>query len=493
MKAKKAIKTRILLFFSLVMAIAALCSFYSLFTSFRLASLVDSLTGTERLMRSIRNEMALSKRNLDEALMTQRHEVLVAAYASLDTLRDLAPSSPLVRPSQEQLMVQDIGELVRTYTRQVEGVMKAKAVRDVVGYTETYKEADRIAYYIDIMIDKVLIENLNYRTEAYRSFSGMYQSLQIYNTLIVLSAIMLSALLIILFTDRLTRPLISLAYLADTISSGRFEVPDLPVQRQDEVGVTAMAFNQMKHNIRRYIDELQEKAEVERRLSDQRLKNLEMQHLLRSTEIASLRSQMNPHFLFNSLNTGIQLAILEEADRTAEFMGILAELFRHNVRRLWRVNSIEDELTGLYYYSDLLAIRFGDIYSIEISIPEPFRFIQIPPLVFQPLIENAVIHGFAEMEKGGAVSLSAENAEEEIVFRIRDNGCGIAPASIENALAPSSFTEEDLSSRRGVGLRNVILRLRLFFKREELVEIYNRPSGGTEILIRIPGNEVQYV
>ena len=390
-------------------------------------------------------------------------------------------------------MVKDISFLIDKYALQMNGVVEAKTVRDNVGYREAYKAAELTASYIDMYIDKVLIENLNRRTSAYLFFSESYQQLQLFNFILVLSAILLTVLLINLFTDTLTRPIVRLARMADELSNGNFDVDDVVVQTEDEIGVTAKAFNQMKLSLHNYILEVREKAKIEKNLSRQKVKNLEMRHLLKNAEIASLRSQMNPHFLFNSLNAGAQLAIVEEAERTAAFMSNLAALFRHNVRRLWRTNTIADEIKGLEYYTELLKVRFGETYRVEMDIARELHSLQFPPLIFQPLVENAIIHGFRDSEKGGIIRISGCKQNSRIHFSVEDDGCGIPTELIGPTLKPVHFSDEDFSSQEGMGMRNVVLRLRLFFERENIVQISNRDGRGTYIEILLREKEVRYV
>ncbi|MFO7731020.1 MAG: histidine kinase [Spirochaetia bacterium] len=493
MRPKRTIRNRLLLFFILIMLITALTSVYSLFTSLRLGGRVDQLTRTEVLMRNIRGQLSETKQALDNYLLLQHEENRKQVQRTTENLQALVVGRNTPYQSQEQLMVKDINSLINRYTIQLNGVIEAKTVRDIVGYSEAYKSAELTASYINSYIDKVLIENLNRRTDAYRFLSESYKQVQLFNFYLVVTAILLTVLLIMLFTDSLTQPVVRLAHLAEEISRGNFEVEDVQVNTNDEIGVTAQAFNEMKNSIRRYVEQMQEKAQIEKNLAAQKVKNLEMQHLLKNAEMASLRSQMNPHFLFNSLNTGVQLAILEEADRTAEFMGNLAYLFRHNVRRLWRSNTIDDELKGLRYYADLLKVRFATTYRIEISIPEELRQIRFPPLIFQPLVENSIIHGFEHQEGGGQVSVTGCRENGKIVFRVIDDGRGMSQDEIAPALKPISFSDEDFSSRSGLGMRNVVLRLRLFFNREDIVAIESSPGAGSEVRIELPEEEAERV
>lgn len=494
MKPTKTIKRKLLFFYILIMMITALTSVYSFYTSVRMGQRIELLSQTELLMRNLRTRLGETKRSLDRYLMVQRQENRDQVYENLESLQALVDQRRRAYQNQEQLMVKDISFLLDKYSLQLNGVIEAKAIRDTVGYSEAYKAAELTASYIDMYIDNVLIENLNSRTTAYRFFSESYQQLQLFNFILILTAILLTVLLISLFTDTITRPMVRLAQLADELSRGNFDVDDVVVQADDEIGITARAFNEMKMSLRNYIREMREKAKIEKNLARQKVKNLEMQHLLKNAEIASLRSQMNPHFLFNSLNAGVQLAIMEEAERTADFMTNLASLFRHNVRRLWRTNTIADEIRGLEYYAQLLRVRFGDTYRLEIDIQPQLEGLKFPPLIFQPLVENAIIHGMKDSETGGTIRVGGENRDGRIHFIVEDDGCGIPREQIAPTLKPVRFSDEDFSSQNGMGMRNVVLRLRLFFEKEDIVHIRSGgEGGGTVIDITLKEKEVTYV
>jgi len=493
MKPIRTIKQRLLFFYTLIMMIIALTSIYSFYTSLRMGRRVELLSSTELLMRNLRNQLGETKQALDQFLMLQRRENRDAVYERLDDLQSLVDGRDLAYQNQEQLMVKDISFLLEKYSVQLKGVVEAKTIRDIVGYNEAYKAAERTASFIDMYIDKVLIENLNRRSNAYRFFSESYQQLQFFNFLLILLAVLLTVLLINLFTDALTRPVVHLARMADELSRGNFDVADVEVQTQDEIAITAHAFNEMKRSLRASIREMKEKAKIEKNLASQKLKNLEMQHLLKNAEIASLRSQMNPHFLFNSLNAGVQLAILEEAERTASFMTNLASLFRHNVRRLWRTNTIADEMKGLEFYSRLLAVRFGELYLLRLEIHPQLHSLKFPPMIFQPLVENSIIHGLKDSDTGGTITVRGLKEADRIKFSVQDDGSGIADDLIEPTLKPVHFSDEDFSSQTGMGMRNVVLRLRLFFEREDIVHIYSKSGEGTIIEIELKEDEVAYV
>lgn len=488
------LKRKFLIFFTLVLMITALTSVYNLYIALNLRNRVVRLYRSEVLMRRIGSLLSETKEGLDSFLLTQRDEHRRSVLATVEELNGLLEDKRNIYRNRESLMVKNISFLAEKYGTQVQGIMEAKSYRDILGYTGAYEAAQETASYIESYTDKVLLENLNRRAKAYISFSQSYQQLQIYSVLLVFSAIILTILLILLFTERFTHPIVDLARSAGEISRGNFEVEDLPVNREDELGITTRAFNEMKNSIHTYILQLEEKRRVEKNLADERVKNLQMEHMLKNTEMVSLRSQMNPHFLFNTLNTGVQLAIMEEAERTADFMEDLAVLFRHNVRRMWQKNSLKDEIEGLEYYVKLLRVRFGEKYRVHIDIPADFHDRSFPPMILQPLLENAIMHGFGEHEEGGDIYITGGYEGEEKLLEVKDKGRGMPEGEIHWALRPISYSEEDFSDHRGLGLRNVVLRLRLFFNDPEVVRIEALRGRGTSIIVRLkdePGDGVE--
>ena len=134
----------------------------------------------------------------------------------------------------------------------------------------------------------------------------------------------------------------------------------------------ASAFNQMKNSIHHYIQELQKQKEMEQQIMTERLRNMKMEQLLRRMELYTLQAQMNPHFLFNTINTGVQLAILEEADRTAEYMEKLAALFRFNIKEKKYFVSLRQEVEGLKTYFSILEIRFPRTLRLNLEVKEDY-------------------------------------------------------------------------------------------------------------------------
>ena len=185
--------------------------------------------------------------------------------------------------------------------------------------------------YLRARIHQSVVDRLRRESANYRLISARLAMVGRVALLLILGGLVLAMLVLTLLSYRLTRPLAELAEAAQRASRGDFS-REIPIRDWDEVGYVAEAFNQMSRGLTRHIQDLQEKSALEVRLRERELENLAMQNVLQETRLQALQGQMNPHFLFNTLNAGVHLANLERADRTAAFFENVGRLFRYNLR-----------------------------------------------------------------------------------------------------------------------------------------------------------------
>jgi sensor histidine kinase YesM len=278
--------------------------------------------------------------------------------------------------------------------------------------------------------------------------------------------------------------MVRLSAMATELSAGNFGIEDIKMSSVYEIDHVVDAFNRMKHEISRYIDEIRWQENLKQEYMQERMRNLKMEDLVRRMEIYTLQAQMNPHFLFNTLNTGMQLAIVEGADRTGEYMEYLARLFRHNIRNKDIIVPLRHEIEGLEYYFYILKVRFPINLDLTLDCAEEFRdAYRVPVAILQPLVENCVVHAFRDMEGPGSISVRAEMQRADLVLTVSDNGRGMADETIKKLLHPLPIDE---SSSRVMGLENVIQRLYFFYPDDpEVVRIRSEKDKGTTIVIRI--------
>ena len=205
----------------------------------------------------------------------------------------------------------------------------------------------------------------------------------------------------------------------------------------------------------------------------------ELVELAATAQLAALRAQINPHFLFNSLNSIAQL-IRADPDRAEACVERLAEMFRYVLRHgELDFVPLADELEMARAYLDIEHARFGDRLRLETHIDSPSLHQLIPSLVLQPLVENAVQHGLSRKRGGGTVRIEAILTDGCLELSIGDDGLGMPAAALERVY------------ERGIGLRNLRDRLERLYGPAHLPEITSAPGSGTRVRLRLPVRPAQ--
>ncbi|HEY1497502.1 MAG TPA: sensor histidine kinase [Candidatus Solibacter sp.] len=206
----------------------------------------------------------------------------------------------------------------------------------------------------------------------------------------------------------------------------------------------------------------------EREAAERESREAVLQQQVTEAELRALRAQINPHFLFNSLNTIADL-VVRDASRAEAMTLRLAGVFRHVLANSSRpLTSIRDEIAFLRTYLYIEEVRFGDRLQVELDMDPEIANEDIPSLILQPLVENALKHGLAPRPGPGRLWISARAEKGEIILRVEDDGIG--PGA-----APT-----------GVGLTNVSERLATLYQERASLTLAPRPTGGTLATIRIP-------
>jgi sensor histidine kinase YesM len=331
----------------------------------------------------------------------------------------------------------------------------------------------------------VSLRGFRVQLEEYRDFLGLFRRIQYQNLLLIIVATAFAYSLLVQMANKITRPMLQLSHMASQLSNGNFDIPDLHIVSINEVNEVSSAFNHMKRSIHHYISELQKQTEMEQQIMTERVRNLRMEQLLKRMELYTMQAQMNPHFLFNTLNTGVQLAIVEEAERTADFMENLAALFRHNLRGKKYLVPLSHEIEGLKSYYAILKIRFPKtlrlILDIDDNLLEGF---DCPAMILQPLVENSVLHAFSHVDKIGTITVRVRFERPVLVISVRDDGIGMPENLVRELLTP--HTHDYQLGPKVMGLENVIQRCYFFYpNQKDVIDIKTAPGKGTEILIRI--------
>lgn len=206
-----------------------------------------------------------------------------------------------------------------------------------------------------------------------------------------------------------------------------------------------------------------------------------MKNDLKEAQLKYLQAQINPHFLFNSLNAGAQLAMMEGAERACIFIENMADFFRYNVRKTDQDATLGEELRLVDNYIYILNVRFAGDIHYEKRVDERLLHTPMPSMIIQSIIENAVNHGIREMEGAGSICLSVYREGDFACIQVADNGKGIDSQVAEKILRGESAHSESGRDSAGIGMDNVINRLRRYYDMEYVIDIRRLEEGGTEV------------
>jgi sensor histidine kinase YesM len=349
-------------------------------------------------------------------------------------------------------------------------------------YVSFYKGSD-IQQYTSKYIQTLLNLSLNEGTKLYSQVVREAEVMRSVSIITIAAMFLFTMLIVLLLTNKLVNPIKKLAQSSMLMAQGHLDIEPLSIRSKDEIGVLADSFSIMSTNIRKYVQDLKQKAEIEKKLHEEELKIVRMEQLVKEARFEALQSQINPHFLFNALNTISRTAMFEQAEKTVKLTRTLSNLFRYRLRQKNSIVPMAEELHIIGEYIYLQKVRFGDRLQYIESVSDECKAVPIPIFLFQPLVENAIIHGIEPKVEGGTIRVKAvmrkDSAGQEFVLvRITNTGIGMSKEQLSRIM---SF---DVSAENSIGIANVYHRLRLAGENSSQLTIRSRINYGTSIEIR---------
>ncbi len=392
-----------------------------------------------------------------------------------NALENVRTELPSIQTKDNAIFLQNYENMIETYLNESRVVSSAFQANKVDQYSQHLTETENIQGYIH----QTTLDLIN---SALTNYNGFYRNLQLKDRyfqkmgiFMFLSSIFLGLFFAFWFSRGITKPISRLSSAAREISKGKFDGPPVEVSTKDEMQFLAQAFNDMRSNIVQLIEEIKQKAELDRLLKEMELKNLQ--------------SQINPHFLFNVLNTISKKAYLENAEETSELIDSVAALLRYNLGKLNQPVTLKQEIRVIKEYFYIQSTRFQDRVTFELNVDEEAMSLPMPNLTLQPLIENAFIHGIEPYAESGKIRVTVKNYKEHVQIDVEDTGKGMAQTTVNAILSDEESLNNEAKKgghSTGLGLRNVIRRLQLFYQCQDVIEIRTRSGEGTRIRLILP-------
>lgn len=231
------------------------------------------------------------------------------------------------------------------------------------------------------------------------------------------------------------------------------------------------------------MDDILEKQRNERSMAKMEIEYIEMQHKLDRARLNMLQAQVNPHFLFNTLNAIYALTIKENAQHAGEMVGCLSNILRYSLASFNRFSTVEHEMRTVMDYINIQKLRFGDTIEFVTSVEPGLGDSEIPGMVVQPIVENSIQHAFATHRGEDRIEIHVFREREDVCIQVRDNGVGMSEDLIRRIFQGAVKCDDD-EHHHGIGLDNIISRMGLLYGKEH-IQIQSSPGAGTCVTLLI--------
>ena len=268
----------------------------------------------------------------------------------------------------------------------------------------------------------------------------------------------------LVLSRQVTRPVREMTAAMKRVQMGELSARVVP-HGGDELGQLAVGFNRMV-----------EECELNLRRSVERQKELN------DTRIRMMQSQLNPHFLFNTLNTLKWIATLNHVTPVSHGIDALSSLLQSTLIKKDELIPFDDELRNLKNYCDIQQLRYAGRFEMEYQIEDAAGYWTVPRFILQPLVENSILHGTADEDDFVTITVRATVSENLLTIHISDTGCGFDPRAIK---------EKNSERFSGIGLSNVDERMRLHYGNEYGLTIESAPGIGTQCILCIPNEAIR--
>ena len=425
-KEKSKVQTNIMTLTVLTSAIIIIVNIALFFYISRAINVINTVYSTNVTIGELSDALSQVRSSMTEYLNTKSTDSMEQYFDACQQYRDYLSELSLVGQNRDTAAIlQDIDGLSETYLAVTDDTIQAKRGRVVEKYNAGYQRSERIYGYINAYIYNLNNEQFRRNSEKYANLREALGSL----AAVTMTVIVAVALVNIVLTSVMTKNIMD------------------PVRQKEIV----------------------------------------METHLKDAELKYLQAQINPHFLFNTLNAGAQLAMLEDAEKTSGYLQNVAAFFRYRIKGEEKETTLEQEIALVDNYIHILNVRFsGDIHFSK-ELEEDCLSVPVPGMILQPIVENAVNYGIRNIEREKKIILKVERLPELIRVRIEDNGIGMSEERIREVMAGNAGENPVMKDSNGVGIQNVISRLRLFYDREEVMHIFSDGEDkGTMVDILIP-------
>ena len=394
----------------------------------------------------------------------QQYDIISGVNSKLQWMKDNTTSD------ETRLKLETIGRTMKTLTHYVDLMGEQIARKSTVADNEVVLENIRgvSAVVSEVVQDYVLFE-VNQADKQYRVMSEGFTRWEIFYLVLLIGAIGFAVLSAWAISRSIYNPIKQLHDVTTTITKDDLQV-FMTRDNVDEITELGMSFNIMIGRIRDLLDS-----------------KISEQENLKKAELRALQAQINPHFLYNTLDTIIWMAEAQKTDQVIEIVSALSSFFRISLSKGRDWITIGEEIERIKNYLTIQKMRYRDILDYRIEIEAGVEKYTILKLILQPLVENALYHGIKNKRGGGTIIVRAQQKNaDEILLEVADNGIGFTPEKLAQLQAELADDSGEIKLESGYAIGNVNRRIRLYYGKQYGLAVTSEYSTGTCASLIIP-------
>ncbi len=403
------------------------------------------------------------------AFPTQSLLGYIALDVNAKSLYDIIADIDLTK-SGRIFLVNEEGRILATESETLSGELLDEPYRNFIGENEAFYNNVRVGNTYYSVYNSGAISNGWYMVLAIPRDYYMRDITKLKNVIIpiTLTTAFLTALLSILVSKGITRPIRFLSGAMENFGQGNFDI-NCQVDSEDEIGRLSHTFNQMVMDMNSLVNTVYEQKVMKQ-----------------EAQMKSLQMQINPHFLYNTLDTINWMARIRHVDEIGDMVAALSNMMRYSLEKKSFVR-LGEEVKSLKDYIAIQNYRYRDKMVAEIEIDESLMSLYIPRLLIQPILENAIVHGIEEKLDKGHILVAARREDEDLYIQIMDDGVGMTEETMSHILREDYSMKK--SGHTSIGVVNVNRRIQMIYGKDYGLLVQSVLGAGTKITIHIPARE----
>ncbi|WP_238916354.1 sensor histidine kinase [Clostridium sp. YIM B02555] len=482
----KSLNSKFIMFVICLIIPIGICNIISLGMSKKIEARYSTMLNNMLMTNEIRQHVDNSLDDFNQYILNGSRDKKANYDIEITLAKQKINTLKINSDNVNQYILRDLDNTLESYIEKSNNTITAYENREgYIFYYDDFIAAKNIASYCDthaatLMQNLLETSSITYK-ELNRNSNVIYVALTIY--LIVILA--LCVLYALVFIRNISGGLKGIVETSNKVSKGQFEYYEGNKTDIYELDILIETFNTMVKDIKELISSINEKLLLEKKLKEEEMKNLQYENALKEFDLKVLQSQINPHFLFNTLNCINSTAMMENATTTSKLIKSVSNILRYSLRSTSTNALLEDEIKIVEDYIYIQECRFDDRIKFNLSANMDMRKVKVPGMTIQPLVENAFIHGIEGKEEGGYINIAiyAENDECNIV--IEDNGVGISKEILDK-INNYDYNTKHTGHTTGLGINMVEKRLRYLYNKNNMFKMESEEGKGTRVYLKIP-------